>query len=316
MFKYVIALVAVACVASALSEAEYKAQFGEWQSKFNKTYTSQSEREVRFQIFCDNVDKINRHNADETQTFTMGMNQFGDMTQHEFAAKLNGLRVEPVADDAELYTAPENFKAGSVNWVQKGAVTNVKDQGQCGSCWAFSTCAGIEGTVAVAGKPLVSLAPQELVDCDKADGNQGCNGGFMTRATTWAIHNGLCKWSDYRYTARDGSCKKSQCHATSEMVKSYKNVQRSKSAFESALSEKPLSIGVDAEPWQFYSGGIFSKRCGTSIDHGVLAAGYNSEYYLVKNSWGTSWGESGYIRVSNTANNECGILDSAIISSM
>jgi len=315
--KLIVAL-ALVVVAEGLLLDSYTVHFTSWKAHNNRTYGSSAEEQVRFEIFKDNVDKITKHNSlyeAGQETYFMAVNKFADMTSHEFAAKMNGAFAGERS--AEEFTGEGVQVAGpEVNWVTKGAVTPVKDQGQCGSCWAFSTCAGIEGTMAVAGKPLASLAPQELVDCDKADGNQGCNGGFMTKATQWAVTNGLCGWDDYKYTARGGTCRSSSCKAVSK-PSSWKTVARSATAFIAALSLAPISIGADAQPWQFYSGGIFSKNCGTSIDHGILAAGFTDDYILVKNSWGTSWGESGYIRLSRTANsgNECGILNSALTSS-
>jgi len=312
----VIAICALIAVASALSLDPYGMQFSSWMSKNNRTYATETEQLLRFEIFKDNVDKINKHNErffSGAETYNMAVNLFADMTSHEFAAKMNGAYAGERT--GEEFTGEGMPMGPEVNWITKGAVTPVKDQGQCGSCWAFSTCAGIEGSMQIGGKGLNSLAPQELVDCDKADGNQGCNGGFMTKATQWAVSNGLCGWSAYAYTARDGTCKKSSCPVVAK-PSSWKNVAKSETAFIAALTMQPLSVGANAQPWQFYHSGIFSSNCGTQIDHGILAAGFNDQYYLIKNSWGTSWGEQGYIRLSRTTagGNECGILDSALTS--
>jgi cathepsin L len=306
----VILLLALVAVAAAVSASTYEYSFVGWTTKFNRTYSSEVEKQLRFEIFKDNMDKIEKHNADKSQTYTMGLNQFADMTQHEFAAKMLGYKprsADYVSPKVHNYNGEE--LAASVNWITKGAVTNVKDQGQCGSCWAFSTCAGVEGAYQLSGKPLTSFAPQELVDCDKVDA--GCNGGLMDNGFKYIESNGICNWNDYKYTARDGTCKSSSCTAVTK-ISGYTDVsQGSESALTSAVNARPVSIACDAEPWQFYNGGIFSKNCGTQLDHGILAAGYDQgSYWLVKNSWGTSWGESGYIRLAY-GSNECGLANAA-----
>merc|ERR1711916_110787 len=249
-----IAIVAAALVVCAaalhpdhLAEDVYQSMWEDFKSTHEKEYTS-AEEPFRFLIFKDNVDQINRHNAE--------------------------------------------FSAGKQSFT-KGAVTDVKNQGQCGSCWAFSTCAGIEGLMAVSGKGLNSLSPQELVDCDTRD--NGCNGGLMDNGFTWIIQNGgICSWTAYPYTAQDGSCQKSSCKNVAS-ISGYKNVDQSSNALMSAVAQQPVSIAVDASIWSFYAGATLpASSCGQQLDHGVLAAGYGSDsgkdYWLVKNSWGTSWG--------------------------
>jgi C1A family cysteine protease len=312
--KVAFALFAILALAAAYPESEYKNSFGAWRAAYNKTYGSEVEANLRFEIYKDNMDKVMKHNADKSQTWAMALNQFADMTQHEFAATMLGYT--PRSSD---YKAPAVFNAkpgakveATVNWITKGAVTNVKDQGQCGSCWAFSTCAGLEGAWQLAGNTLTSFAPQQLVDCDKVD--SGCNGGLMDNGFDYIKANGICNWNDYKYTARDGTCKASSCTSVTKLS-SYTDVATNNAAMEQANQQQPLSVAVNAEPWQFYSGGVFKSSCSDQLDHGVLAAGYGTDsssgdYWLVKNSWGTSWGESGYIRLAK-GNNLCGINNAA-----
>lgn len=205
----------------------------------------------------------------------------------------------------------------------KGVVTPVKNQGQCGSCWSFSATGAMECQYAIKNGKLNSLSEQQLVDCAGSRyGCAGCNGGQMTGAMQYAAdEGGLCLESAYKYTARDGTCKASSCGTKYDHNKGYKAVTKhSSSALETATAEGCVSIGIEADQtaFQHYSSGVLTGTCGTRIDHGVLVVGYGEsggqKYWKVKNSWGESWGERGYILIcrdcaKNGNQGECGILD-------
>jgi len=251
------------------------------------------------------------------------MNQFGDLTSEEFGqlylAKV--INASEVKQSADVFTYNRMYEmADTVDWRTKGVVTAVKNQGQCGSCWAFSTTGSVEGAWGIKKGQLVSCSEQQLVDCSKKQGNEGCNGGLMDSAFKYIIANkGICTEQSYPYTARDGSCKTTCSSAVT--ISSFKDVQaKSEQALQSAIQTMgPISVAIDAShsSFQLYKSGVyFESKCSpTQLDHGVLAVGYGtqgtSDYYIVKNSWGTSWGSSGYILMSRNKNNNCGIATMA-----
>ncbi|KAI3970379.1 hypothetical protein MKX01_024026 [Papaver californicum] len=269
------------------------------------------EKHRRFNVFKENVKYIHNFNKKDAP-YKLKLNKFGDMTNHEFKKSYAGSKVshhrmfrgERKPTENFMYESVTNLPA-SVDWRTKGAVTPIKDQGQCGSCWAFSTIVAVEGINQIKTKKLVSLSEQELVDCDNSE-NQGCNGGLMEIAFEYITKNGgITTETNYPYKAQDGSCDSTKENSHIVSIDGHQNVPTNdENALMKAVVNQPVSVAVDAgeSDFQFYSEGVFTGQCGTELDHGVAVVGYGTtvdgtKYWIVKNSWGSAWGEKGYIRM-------------------
>eukprot|EP01084_Bolivina_argentea_P300423 518022_1 len=294
------------------NDIDHVAAFKEWAQYFDKQYGDVAEEGHRFLVFLDNWKLINTHNIAERYNYTMRLNQFGDLTSEEFRYYVHGhgescmLKQEQQdIDDNTIIIGEQRLTAPtSIDWTNvdgKSYVTPVKNQGQCGSCWAFSATGAIEANSAiknkVTGSAITTLSEQQLVDCSTAQGNHGCNGGLMDYAFTYVQkEGGLCSESEYAYTAKNGQCKATTCGTKYYPITGYKDIEhRSMTALMNVVANGPASVGIEADQtaFQHYSGGILDGTCGTRIDHGVLAVGYGAqgtqEYWKVKNSWGASW---------------------------
>jgi cathepsin L len=332
MARVVLLVLALAAVALAWqphlfsSMTRSRALFDSFTLRYNKTYTTDAERQKRFAIFVSNVAYINSFNAAGNATYSLGINQFADLTNAEFRAMMNGYRANPNAIRNEIkaqdiprreVTCPSNGAMYTCDWRQAGVVTPIKNQGQCGSCWAFSAVASSEGAHALNTGKLVSLSEQNLVDCSKAEGNQGCNGGLMDQAFQYIIKNdGIDTEASYPYKGVDGACKYKAADSGATLT-SFKNLPRGNEATLAQACESvgPISVAIDAShnSFQFYTSGVYYEPgCSTTqLDHGVTVVGYGvdqgKDFWLVKNSWGTSWGMQGYILMSRNRDNNCGI---------
>jgi len=298
-----------------------------WKQANNKLY-SDAEEHVRRAKWENNLKIVQEHNIQAdlgVHTFWLGMNKYADMSIGEFAKMMNGynasLRTDGFQDCQQYARNPRVKLPDSVDWRDKGYVTGVKDQGQCGSCWAFSSTGALEGQHFKSTGQLVSLSEQNLVDCSGKQGNMGCNGGLMDQAFEYIKENqGIDTEDSYPYEAIDNQCrfKSASVGATDTGCTDIKS--KDESALQEAVADiGPISVAIDAShtSFQLYKHGIYNEPFCSQIrlDHGVLAVGYGTDsgkdFWIVKNSWGEGWGDKGYIKMSRNKRNQCGIATAA-----
>jgi len=306
---------------SFLNDGDEWKQFTDFQYRFSKRYENIEELETRFQIFRVNLRNIILHNSDHTQNFTMGVNPFTDLTPQEFKDQHVGSSKQIVGSfGCKTFSSNAVGAPASIDWRQKGVVNPVRDQGQCGSCWAFATTANAESVWAISTGKLLDLSEEFLVDCATGVGylNMGCNGGNPDSAFKYMINNGQCSEASYPYTSgvtkTAGPCQK--CTSVGVKFSSCSDVTpKDQVALKGAVAISPVVIAIEADTryFQSYSGGILdSATCGTNLDHAVEIVGYGTEngidYWNVRNSWSSNWGEKGYVRIKRTSStNDIGI---------
>jgi len=253
--------------------------------------------------FKANVDKVHAVNAQNLGYQLSYTGPFADLSEEDFIAQYTGLSGPLASPESPLMAeVDDQLLEDAVDWVEKGAVNPIKNQGSCGSCWAFSTIGTLESAYKISAGTLYSLAEQQVVDCDKSD--NGCSGGWPHSAyDNYLAGAGTCSESSYTYTAQDGSCKASSCEVKLPRgtVTGHKNVGQSTSGLKSAIASQPVSVTVNAGQLQLYANGVVSGACSGQINHAVIAVGYGTDgqdYFKIRNSWAASWGEQGYVRLA------------------
>jgi cathepsin L len=298
--------------------------YEQYMSDFGKAYSTPEEVAVHRARFEHSVRTVLSHNADKTKTWQLGINKFADMTVEEFKAYRgynSGLAAErrkagKISGPIEAGIIPDNF-----DWRTKGVVTAVKNQGQCGSCWAFATTEVTESQVAIATGKLLTLSPQNVVSCtpnpNHCGGTGGCNGATAELGMNYVQRYGIATEANWPYTATDGVCNTTGTHSPSATIAGYVqlNANDATSLLNAVASLCPIAVSVDASNWSLYKSGIYNgcNQVNPDIDHAVVLTGYgvdassgNTQYWTVRNSWGTGWGEAGYIRLYRGPNETCG----------
>ena len=287
--------------------------------KYDKIYANEEEESYRRNVFYNNYKRIIKHNEKEENSFQLEMNQFGDLLSHEFHSKNMFYYLKQSSHKSRKNLLNKSDVVDEIDWRSQNAVTPVKNQGQCGSCWAFSTTGSLEGLNAIKTGKLVSFSEKQLMDCSRSEGDMSCNGGLMDYAFQYVIDaNGICTEESYPYVPRDGACQ--TCDEVMTITGFSDVDENNEEALRQAVAKQPVSVAIQADQFefQFYKSGVFSGNCGNPssyrLDHGVLAVGYGTEdgqdYWIVKNSWGAEWGDNGYIRLARNVEEEqgkCGI---------
>ncbi|XP_047318989.1 ervatamin-B-like [Impatiens glandulifera] len=308
------------------TDEEVRGIYKKWMIENGKVYNGIEESEKRFNIFKENLVFIDTHNS-ENRTYKVGLNVFADLTDEEYRSYYLGMKYDADLQSVQSELDSQSYAASSaenipvsLDWRTKGAVSPIRNQGRCASCWAFSAIATVESINQIVTGQLIDLSEQELIDCDRSV-NTGCKTGRQIEAFKFITRNGgIDTEKDYPYLEADGTCNATKMKSKVVSINGYKEVlpRNNEIYLMIAVAQQPISVGIEAygKAFKNYVSGIFTGNCGTSLDHAVVVVGYGSEkgldYWIVKNSWGLNWGESGYMRIQRNfypgkGKGKCGI---------
>ncbi len=288
--------------------------FDTFRSKYNKVYRTEEEKDYRYKIFKTNLELINVKNR-QNDSAVYNINKFADLTKNEVIAKFTGLGAAPSLKNfckPVVVDGPSDYFQDTFDWRQYNKITPIKDQGFCGSCWAFSTIASLESQYAIKYNEQIDLSEQQLVDCDKVD--MGCAGGLLHTAFEEMMDMGGVELeSDYSYTSVQSTCRLDVGKFVVHVADCYRYILNSEDKIKDLLHEMgPIALAVDAVDLTDYYGGIIDLCKNYGLNHAVLLVGYGIEnnipFWIIKNSWGTDWGENGYVRVRRDVN-ACGMVN-------
>ncbi|XP_007021896.2 PREDICTED: zingipain-1 [Theobroma cacao] len=318
---FVFGILASQAMSRTMNEAAI-AEHELWMAKYGRTYQTKTEKDRRFKIFKENLEYIQNFNNAGNRSYKLGINEFADMSHDEFVAARTGYKNPGnLATSSPFSYAEFTDVPTSLDWRENGAVTAVKDQGDCGCCWAFAAVAAVEGINQIKTGKLISLSEQQVLDCSTNGNNHGCGGGSKTDAFQYIMQNGgLTTEDNYPYQATQGACDKEKETSHVADISDYARVPaNSEEELLKAVSNQPVTISIEASgmDFKFYESGIFSGDCGTNLNHAVTVVGFGTsvdgiDYWLVKNSWNQSWGENGYIKMQRNVDASEGLCGLAI----
>ncbi|CAO1340688.1 unnamed protein product [Diamesa tonsa] len=322
MKSFVVILAIVSCASAVTLKDLFKEEWITFKALHSKVYDSQKEEIARLRIFLNNRKEIAKNNqkfAHHEVSYEMGTNQFSDLTTTEFLDMMTvkDLKLSEIKYDVTFIGAANVDLPSAVDWRTKGAVTPVKNQGHCGSCWTFSVTGAMEGQQFRKNNKLVSLSEQNLLDCSKSN---GCKGGWMNNAFDYIKRNGgIDTEQSYPYRGVEGRCAFNKKNVGA-ICRGFSNIPRgNEESLKNAVATKgPIAVAINVgHSFQSYHSGVYYERaCNPNqLNHAVLVVGYGSEggkdYWLVKNSWGGGWGQDGYIKMARNKGNNCGIASAA-----
>ncbi|KAL9234005.1 hypothetical protein vseg_008929 [Gypsophila vaccaria] len=292
------------------SSSAMRQRYEQWITKHGRAYKNEAEKEKRFHIFEENVKYIDAFNSNgANKSYTLATNAFSDLTDDEFLARYTGLNTEVYSQNKRTnisifkYNNTSNQLPSFVDWREQGAVTKVKDQGACGGCWAFASVAALEGIYKIVKGNLISFSEQNLIDC--AQNSHGCTSGGLQYAYEYMLTNGITTEESYPYEATQGQCRATQPVTT---ITDYQLVDPGDvDALLAAVNQQPVSVSINSNGLRHYKSGVYKGGCISTINHAVTVIGYGTtqdgdQYWLVKNSWGESWGEEGYMKLFKDEN--------------